>query len=47
MTVQQLIEELQKLPPHYYVIVQNDEVGPFEVEAVEPAGDGCVVLEAE
>lgn len=58
MTVAQLIEALQQMPPHHFVTVAQRSymgecgmVDPSEcagaVELVEPAGQGVVLIVAE
>lgn len=54
MTVQQLIEALQQMPPHHFVVVVQRSIADgkpaidfaTEVESVEPAGQGVVLVEA-
>jgi hypothetical protein len=55
MTVSQLIEALQQLPQHHFVVVfqeaANDDADPLDlatgVQSVRPLGHGIVLLEAE
>lgn len=46
MTVTQLIEALQRMPPHYFVLVGADG-DEREIVEVERGPDGTVIVEAE